>query len=234
MLLTEMPAHPDAPKPKRVIAFDQAIRARMEELGLDEAGLVRRYVDYQRSQGDLKAKPENRRTSLINILNGNREPNLKTVFGLLQSQVLDGELLIQWKGQDDPKTIVERASLPQIIQQRIREIGLGSDDSSAMYELTRRYCEFKSGDKAINPANHISVTREIIRPEPNSRLQTLAILVEVLNGQLLLSWRKKVRQAFEFSGNTSVLKKEFPTNRPVILEYQEMSEPQSLKISQSK
>ncbi|MBV8882933.1 MAG: hypothetical protein JO235_02885 [Chroococcidiopsidaceae cyanobacterium CP_BM_RX_35] len=49
MLLTEMPARPNAPEPKRAIAFDQALSSRMEELGLDEAGLVRRYADFQRT-----------------------------------------------------------------------------------------------------------------------------------------------------------------------------------------
>ncbi len=230
MLLTEMPARPDAPEPKRAIAFDQALRARMEELGLDEAGLVRRYADYQRSQGDLKAKAHTRRQSLLDLVNGKRDPNLKTVFSLLHPQVLDGELLIHWKGQDKPKAIPERGFLSQIVQERMREVGLEPSDPSAIYQLTRQYCDFKGGDKPINPSNNLGLTKKLIGPDPNARFQTVAIFVQILNGQILLSWRDKIRQTVEFPETAHSFIEGIPTNQSVVLEYQKMSEAQPIKF----
>jgi len=230
MLLTEMPARPDAPEPKRAIAFDQALRARIEELGLDEAGLVRRYVNYQRSQGDLKARSETRRKSLLELISGKRDPTLKTVFNLLDSQVLDGQLFVHWAGQDKPEIISERPLLAQIVQERMRKKGLEPKESRAIYEITRQYCDFKGKNRSLNPSNNLNLTRKLIGPNPNPRFQTVAIFVQILNGQLLLSWRRKIRQTFELPEAASTLIEDLPTNKVVVLEYQEMSKAEAIKF----
>ena len=67
MLLTQMPAHPDAPEPKRAngqspreaIAFDQAIHARKKDMQPEtKTALLQAYLELQQVVFDLYAASE--------------------------------------------------------------------------------------------------------------------------------------------------------------------------------
>jgi transcriptional regulator with XRE-family HTH domain len=70
------------------------IKTRMEELGLDLAGLNRRYCELRQRKGDAAATPNKRRGMLSRILKEESEPTLQTLQDLLE--VLGGELVIRW------------------------------------------------------------------------------------------------------------------------------------------
>lgn len=224
MLLTEMPARPNAPEPKRAIAFDQAIRARMEELGLGEAGLVIKYANL------LKVKPELRRSLVIKTLKGETDPQLRTVFNLLHPKVLDGELFLRWTDSNDLELLPSPEILSQVIQQRMAEVGLNPVEPSAIYELTRRYCHLKSADKPLNPSNNIKVIKHLIADKPNSRLQTVATVAQALKGQLLTRWRKTIRQVLPAESKAAyAILEDLPAEETFIVEYQKMDEGQEIR-----
>ena len=223
MLLTQMPAHPDSPEPKRSIAFDQAIRTRMEELGLDEAGLADKYTRL------LEIRPNERRSLIAKMLNGESEPRLKTVFNLLHPQVLNGELVIGWADSNRLKTVPNPEVLAQVIRERMSDVGFDPKESSAIYELTRQYCHLKSEGKPLNPSNHIKVIKQLIGKEPNSSLQTITTVVQALKGQVLLRWRKNIRQELPTVDAAYDLLENLPPKQSVVIEYQELGEEQEIQ-----
>jgi len=222
VLLTEMPVRPNAPEPKRAIAFDRAIRIRMEELGIDEAGLTNRYATL------LKVHPDRRRNVVLRILRGEADPRLKTVFNLLDSRVLDGELLVRWTDSNSLRLISDSETLARALQERMREVGLNPNQPSAIYELTRRYCSLKSGNKPRNPVNYIKVVKQLIS-EPNSQVQTIATVVQALTGELLIRWKKTVRQQLQAPKAAYDFLENLPPEQTLVLEYQALGEEQGIR-----
>lgn len=222
MLLTEMPPSSNAPEQKKVIAFAQALRSRMDELGLDEAGLTNKYANF------LKVSPDRRRNVLLRMLRGETEPRLKTVLNLLHPQVLNGELLIRWFDSNALQSVPTPRALAQVMQERMKDTGLNPAQPSAIYELTRRYCLLKLGSKPLNPSNHIKVIKQLISDEPNSRLQTIATVAMALSGQLLIRWRSKIRQQLQAPEAAYTLIENLPPEQPLVIEYQVLGKEQEI------
>lgn len=71
------------------------IHERMRELGIDLAGLNRRFCEIRKAKGDENATPVNRRNMLQKALSEHGNPTLETFLDIIEA--LDGEILIEWK-----------------------------------------------------------------------------------------------------------------------------------------
>ncbi len=215
------------PEPTQAIAFDQAIRDRLVELGMDEAELTYKYA------GLLAVKAARRRSMLSEILKGNSDPRLKTVFSLLHPQVLDGELLIQWGNSSEFVAIAEREDLAQVIRQRMVELELNPEDSSDVYTLTRQYCILRASQENPNPANYVKVIKQMIGKDPNSRLGTVAVVAQALQGKLLLRWKQTIRQEVQSQKSVATFLQGITSENNVIIEYQNMGLAREIKAPMS-
>jgi hypothetical protein len=80
-------------KPVDSEAAMNVVKRRMEDLGIDLAGLVRLYSEIRQAKGDTKATPVNCRSQLVNALEKSN-PTLETFLDLVDA--LDGEIQIVW------------------------------------------------------------------------------------------------------------------------------------------
>jgi hypothetical protein len=80
-------------KPVDSEAAMHVVKRRMEDVGVDLAGLVRLYCEIRQAKGDTKATPVNRRSQLVNALEKSN-PTLETFLDLVDA--LDGEIQIVW------------------------------------------------------------------------------------------------------------------------------------------
>jgi len=217
VLLIEMPsASSSSPS---AIPFDQILRERLFELGIEEAELVRRYVTH------LQVDANRRRSIPIRTLRGEVEPTLATALDLLHPAVLQGELLIQW-GDDELHVVSEAETLSTVLRERMVRLGLEPAAPSDQAEVTRRYLIVRYGDHNRAPWGYIKTIQQHLGEEPNPRLQTLIQVVQALGGQVLVRWQVTVRKQLPAEELPESLREKPIT--PVFLEYQEWSTPQPL------
>lgn len=218
MLLIEMPPFTSSSSPP-AIPFDQILRERLDDLGIDEAELVRRYVAH------LQVDANRRRSIPLRTLRGEAEPTFATVLALLHPTVLQGELLIQWGGEE-LQVLSEAEALSSVLRERMVNLGLDPASASDQAEVTRRYLMVRYGDPKRDPWGHVKTIQQHLGDEPNPRLQTLIQVVQALGGQVLVRWQVTVRQPLPAEEFPESLR-EKPV-APVFLEYQEWSAPQEI------
>lgn len=218
MLLIEMPPSVSSSSPPDIL-FDQLLRERLAELGIDEAELVRRYVAH------LQVDANRRRSIPLRTLRGEAEPTFATVLALLHPDVLQGELLIQW-GSDELHVVSEAEALSSLLRERMVNLGLDPASASDQAEVTRRYLMVRYGDHRRNPWGYVKTIQQHLGEEPNPRLQTLIQVVQALGGQVLVRWQVTIRQPLPVEELPESLR-EKPV-APVFLEYQDWSMPQPL------
>lgn len=216
MLLTQVPCSTN-PKPQPAIAFDQCLRERMVQLGVEEGELVTRYTAH------LQVERNSSRNIPIKAVRGESDPTLATVWDLLHSKVLDGELMIQW-GRDDPFAVAAPEVTSSTLQNRMIGLGLDPYSTSDKIELTQRYLLVRHGEQDHKPWNSIKTIEQALGESPNPRLQTFIQIVQALGGQVLIRWQVTVRKPLPADKVPPDLK-EISGTKSVILEYQEWSDP---------
>lgn len=217
MLLIQVP-RPSSPKSQPVKTFDQCLRERMAQLGLEEAELVTRYTT------NLQADRNSTRSIPIKALRGESDPTLATAFAILHSKVLNGELMLQW-GKDDQLVVPDPEAISSALKDRIIALGLDPGATSDLSEVARRYLVVRYGEQDRDRWRHVNTIHQMIGEHPNPRLQTFIQVVQALGGQVLLRWQVTVRKQLPAEAATQVLQRN-PVGQPVILEYQEWSTPE--------
>lgn len=216
MLLTQVPRSTN-PKPQPAISFDQCLRERMVQLGVEEGELVTRYTAH------LQVERNSSRNIPIKAVRGESDPTLATVWDLLHSEVLDGELMIQW-GKEDGFVMPDPAAVSSALKERMIQLGLNPTAASDLGEVTRRYLVVRYGEQDRDRWRHVNTIQQVMGDSPNPRLQTFIQIVQGLGGQVLLRWQVTVRQPLPADKVPSDLKK-VTGAKSVIIEYQEWSDP---------
>lgn len=216
MLLAKVPRS-SSPNSQPAIAFDQCLRERMAQLGLEEAELVTCYTTH------LQADRNSTRSIPIKALRGESDPTLATVIAMLHSEVLNGELMLQW-GKDDGFVVPDPEAISFALRERVIELGLDPAAARDLLEVTRRYLVVRYGDHDHKPWNHIKTIQQAIGDSPNPRVQTFIQIVQGLGGQVLIRWVDTVRRSLPADKIPPDLK-EISGAKSVILEFQEWSDP---------
>lgn len=208
-----------SPNSQPAIGFDQCLRKRMAQLGLDEAELVDRYISHR--QADRNSK----RSIPIKAVRGESDPTLATVLDLLHPEVLDGKLTIQW-GNDEEYALPDSGALSSILRDRMVGWGLDPAVPSDLIEVARRYLVIRYREQDRDPWGNLNTIKQAVGDSPNPRLQTLIQIVQGLGGHLLVCWQVTVRKQLPAEELPESLREKPIT--PVFLEYQEWSTPQLL------
>lgn len=78
-----------------IVNLSGVLKARMEELGVDVAELVRRYCQLRADRGETGIVPNNQRRTIVRILNDEGSPTVETLVDLIAA--LGGEVHIRWR-----------------------------------------------------------------------------------------------------------------------------------------
>jgi DNA-binding phage protein len=95
----------------------KVLKERMEELGLEFSDLNRRYCALRQAKGDAKATPNNRRSALYRVLEGNGGATLDTFLNLVEA--LGGEVNVVWYDKKVQEELIKRPPIPVVLEEEI-------------------------------------------------------------------------------------------------------------------
>lgn len=208
--------------PSTPVPLHQAINDRLLQVDLDAARLTRRYCEYLRSLGDTKAIPNNRRQQIVNLLCPGTDSSLKTIFGVISCNVLNGQFLLCT--ETEHFGFANSAEMSRLFKAQMNLLGI------SVYELTRRYCLIKAlGERSKVlplPDNHLGIIKGLLDSSRNPRFSSLVYAALAFEGTLYIRWKSTQRRSIK-SSNLAL--KLMPVNTDITLEYPIYTNPLRVK-----
>jgi hypothetical protein len=93
----------------------RVIKERMAELGIEFSDLNRRYCALRQAKGDARATPNNRRSALYRVIEGQGGATLDTFVHLVEA--LGGEVAVIWHDRKVHEEVTRREPIPVVLEE---------------------------------------------------------------------------------------------------------------------